>query len=166
MEGHRDDGTGIGRLANSAEAICMVALIALVLLVGAEAIVRNVFHSSLQAVDEVGGYLLVTITFVGLAVGEAADAFHRVQLVLAHLSRRAQARMLLLYDYLCLLCMLIILWQLLQLVIESWHSGDVAPTILATPLWLAQLPMPIGGGLACGAIIRTIIHRHRALKDE
>lgn len=161
-----EDDKRIGRVAGFAEAICMLALVALVVLVGAEAIVRNVFHSSLQAVDEVGGYLLVVVTFFGLAVGEAADTFHRVQLVLSHLSRRTQAKLLLCYDYLCLLCMAILLWELVELVLESWRSGDVAPTILATPLWLAQLSMPIGAALACGAIVRTIMRRHHEVRER
>lgn len=153
----------MGRIARFAEDICVVALVALVLLVGTEAIMRNVFDSSLQAVDELGGYLLVAITFVGFAVGEAADTFHRVQLVLAHLSERVRDRLLLFYDYLSLISMLVIFVELMNLLLNSWKSGDVAPTILGTPLWIAQLSMPVGAGLLCASIVRSIAQRHRAM---
>ena len=53
----------------------------MIVLIGAEAIARNVFGTSLQVTDEVGGYLLVALTFLSMPVAEAHGAFHRVELI-------------------------------------------------------------------------------------
>ena len=63
------------------EAVCSLFLLAMIVLIGAEAIARNVFGTSLQITDEVGGYLLVAMTFLSMSVAEAHGAFHRVELV-------------------------------------------------------------------------------------
>ena len=63
-------------------------LMAMIVLIGAEAIARNVFATSLQVTDEVGGYLLVAMTFLSMSVAEAHGAFHRVELIQARLSAK------------------------------------------------------------------------------
>ena len=57
------------------EAVCSLFLLAMIVLIGAEAIARNVFGTSLQITDEVGGYLLVAMTFLSMSVAEAHGAF-------------------------------------------------------------------------------------------
>ena len=69
------------------ETICALFLIVTIVLIAAEAIARNVFATSFQITDEVGGYLLVALTFLSMSVAEAHGAFHRVELVQSRLSR-------------------------------------------------------------------------------
>ncbi len=74
-----------------------------------------------------------------------------MQFVQARLSPRLRALSHLLFDMLSLLFCLVLLWQLTRFVLQSYRSGDVAPTLLATPLWIPQALMPIGiaGGDRC-----------------
>ncbi len=69
--------------------LCALFLIAMIVLIGAEAIARNVFATSLQITDEIGGYLLVALTFLSMSVAEAHGAFHRVELIQSRLNARA-----------------------------------------------------------------------------
>jgi TRAP-type C4-dicarboxylate transport system permease small subunit len=145
---------------NWVEAACewlsSLSLLAMVVLIGAEAIARNLFNTSLQVTDEVGGYLLVAVTFLSMSVAEAHGAYHRVELVQVRLPPRAQLRSQLVFDALSLLTAAILTWQLTRLALNSWHSEDVAPTPLQTPLWLPQSVMSIGTAILCLALLRTM----------
>jgi TRAP-type mannitol/chloroaromatic compound transport system permease small subunit len=49
----------------------------------------------------------------------------------------------------------VLIWQLSRYVLQSWHSGDVAPTLLATPLWIPQSLMPIGAVVVTISLLRS-----------
>src|SRR5215470_10919899 len=84
------------------EALCSLFLLAMIVMIAAEAIARNVFGTSLQITDEVGGYLLVALTFLSMSVAESHGAFHRVELVQARLSRAGRIASQLLFDLMAL----------------------------------------------------------------
>ena len=77
--------SGPSPIEKGSEALCALFLIAMIVLIGSEAIARNVFATSLQVTDEIGGYLLVAMTFLSMSVAEAHGAFHRVELIQARL---------------------------------------------------------------------------------
>src|SRR3978361_2393086 len=89
-------------IENASEAICALFLIAMIVLIGAEAVARNVFATSLQVTDEIGGYLLVAMTFLSMSVAEAHGAFHRVELVQMRLSRSARIVSQIVFDLMSL----------------------------------------------------------------
>jgi TRAP-type mannitol/chloroaromatic compound transport system permease small subunit len=60
----------------------------------------------------------------------------------------------------------IITWQLVDLEMNSWQTGDTAATPLGTPLWLPQLVMPIGTALFCLAIVRSIARKLHLLRSS
>ena len=45
----------------------------------------------------------------------------------------------------------------MRLELSSWRFGDVAPTYLATPLWLPRLAMALGMLALCFSLCRTLI---------
>jgi len=136
--------------------ICELALVASVIMIGAEVISRAVFHFSFEITDEVGGYLLVAVSFLSLPVSQVHHGFHHVEFVQARLSPRGRAVSRLIFDLLCLFCAAILLWQLARLELGTWQSGDVAPTILGTPLWIPRLSMPLGAAALTATLLRTI----------
>lgn len=162
----RDVAAGPSKVENVSEAVCALALVAMIVLIGAEALARNILHTSLQMADEVGGYLLVAVSFLSLSVAEAHGAYHRVELVQARLSPRARLISSIVFDLLSLATCLVLTWQLTRLVLNSWHTEDVAPTPLLTPLWLPQVTMPIGIALLCYSLLRTIAAKLRRLSDR
>lgn len=158
--------SGPGPIENASEAICALFLIAMIILIGAEAIARNVFATSLQITDEIGGYLLVAMTFLSMSVAESHGAFHRVELVQARLGQSARLVSQIVFDLMSLVASALITWQLTRLVMNSWRSEDVAPTPLQTPLWMPQTTMAIGMFLLCLALVRTILTKVRRLRGS
>lgn len=155
---------GIGPVENGCEIVCGLFLMAMIVLIGAEAIARNLFGTSLQITDEVGGYLLVAITFLSMSVAEAHGGFHRVEFVQARLKVQARLVSQITFDLISLVAAGLVTWQLTRLTLNAWRAEDVAPTPLQTPLWLPQSAMAVGMALLCFALCRTIITKIARLR--
>jgi TRAP-type C4-dicarboxylate transport system permease small subunit len=155
-----------GPVDRACEAACGLLLLAMIVMIAAEAIARNVFGTSLQITDEVGGYLLVALTFLSMSVAESQGAFHRVEFVQMRLSPRLRIVSQIIFELMSLAASALVTWQLIRLALNSWHSGDVAPTPLATPLYLPQAAMGIGMALLCAALIRTMAAKARTLRGS
>ena len=138
------------------EAVCGLLLLAMIVMIGAEAIARNVFGTSLQVTDEVGGYLLVALTFLSMSIAESHGGFHRVEFVQMRLSPRMRIVSQIVFELMSLAASALVTWQLIRLAMNSYRAEDVAPTPLATPLWMPQIWMGIGMALLCLALLRTI----------
>jgi TRAP-type C4-dicarboxylate transport system permease small subunit len=150
----------------ASEAVCSLFLLAMIVMIGAEAIARNVFGTSLQVTDEVGGYLLVALTFLSMSVAESHGAFHRVELVQMRLKPSLRIVSQIVFDLMALAAAALVSWQLIRLALNSWRAEDVAPTPLGTPLWLPQTAMGLGMVLLCRALMRTIAAKVRYLRGS
>jgi TRAP-type C4-dicarboxylate transport system permease small subunit len=155
---------GAGPIDTACEAICSLFLLAMIVMIGAEAIARNMFGTSLQITDEVGGYLLVALTFLSMSVAEAHGGFHRVEFVQMRLSPRMRIVSQIAFELVSLAASALVTWQLIRLALNSYRSEDVAPTPLATPLWMPQTSMGVGMALLCLALVRTIFAKVRVLR--
>jgi TRAP-type C4-dicarboxylate transport system permease small subunit len=158
--------SGSSWIEDFCEAICGLFLIAMIVMIGAEAIARNVFRTSFQVTDEIGGYLLVALTFLSMAVAEAHGAFHRVEIVQSRLAFPVRMASQILFDLISLVASALVTWQLIRLTLNSWRADDVAPTPLQTPLWLPQGTMAVGMVLLCFALMRTIFAKVKRLREE
>lgn len=150
------------RVAIICEWLCCLTLAAMLIIISAEAVAR-LFGKSLEMADEVGGYLLVAISFLSLSVCQVSGSFHHLELLQPRLKPKAQAIWAIVFDLMALGCTLVILWQLCRLEIQSWAYGDVAPTELQTPLWLPRLSMPIGVGALVLVLFGSLIASIRRL---
>ena len=101
--------------------------------------------------------------FRSMSVAEAHGAFHRVELVQSRLSQAGRLMTQLVFDLVSLIASALVTWQLCRLTANSWHTDDVAPTPLHTPLWLPQSTMAIGMALLCLALIRAMLTKVRIL---
>ncbi|MET0677878.1 MAG: TRAP transporter small permease [Bradyrhizobium sp.] len=158
--------SGPSPVENTSEVLCAIFLVAMIVLIGAEAIARNVFHTSLQVTDEVGGYLLVALTFLSMPVAEAHGAFHRVELIQSRLTPSGRIISQIAFDLMSLVASGLITWQLTRLTLNSLRAEDVAPTPLQTPLWMPQATMAIGMALLCFALVRTILAKAKHLRGR
>lgn len=151
-------------VARVSEWLCNLSLVAMLVIITAEAVTR-LFGRSLEMADEVGGYLLVAISFLSLAVCHVSGSFHHLELLQPRLSPRGRAIWSVIFDALSLACTLVIFWQLCRLEMQSWVYGDVAPTELQTPLWLPRITMPLGMfGLGL-VLLRSLIESLKALGE-
>src|SRR5579883_2464387 len=135
--------------------ICEIAIGVMAFIVILEIITRNLFDFSYEMSEELGGYIIVGITFLSLPVCQVYRSYHHVQFIQSRLSPRAQAISHLLFDLLSLAFCGVLIWQLTRFVLQSSRSQDVAPTLLATPLWIPQAVMPIGAVAVTISLLRS-----------
>ncbi len=121
-----------------------LTVLAMALLIVAEVICRSLLGFSLMIVEEMGGYLLVALLFLGMGMALHDGALFRVEFVINALGARARLVLQCLFDALCLAGMLMLTWQLAQLVMQSYTRGVQAATTLGTPLYIPQSIMVLG----------------------
>jgi TRAP-type C4-dicarboxylate transport system permease small subunit len=144
--------------------LCVAALIVMLVVIGTDILTRSLLNFSFEISDELGGYMLVLISFVSLSVCQANGSFHHVEFVQARLSERGRVISRLIFDALSLGFALLLAWQLARFELSSWRSGDEAPTYLATKLWLRRIVLVIGAAALCVSIARTLIAHARQLR--
>jgi TRAP-type C4-dicarboxylate transport system permease small subunit len=147
-------GMRLGLLEQVCQLVCAVAIVGLAAIVLTEIVTRNLFNFSFQISDEVGGYIVVGLTFLALPVCQARQAYHHVMFIQARLPRRAREVLNLGFDLLSLAFCLVLVWQLAWQTVQTWQSGDIAPTLLATPLWIPQAVMPLGCVILASVLTR------------
>lgn len=135
--------------------ICEIAIGAMACIVILEIVSRNLFNFSFEMSDELGGYIIVGITFLSLPVCQVYRSYHHVQLIQTRLPPRVRAMSHLFFDLLSLAFCAVLVWQLSRYVLQSWRSEDMAPTLLATPLWIPQTLMPIGAAAVTVSLLRS-----------
>jgi TRAP-type C4-dicarboxylate transport system permease small subunit len=135
---------------------CVAALIVTLVVIGVDILTRSLFNFSFEISDELGGYMLVVITFVSLPVCQISGSFHHVELVQSRLSPFARAVSHVIFDLLSLAFCVLLLWQLTRFELSSYRFGDRAPTYLATPLWIPQIAMMLGAAALCFSMVRTL----------
>jgi len=136
---------------------CVAALITMLVVIGVDILTRSLFNFSFEISDELGGYMLVVITFLSLPVCQISDSFHHVELVQSRLSPFARVISHVIFDLLSLAFCVLLLWQLVRFEITSFRFGDHAPTYLATPLWIPQIVMMLGVAALCFSVMRTLV---------
>jgi TRAP-type C4-dicarboxylate transport system permease small subunit len=144
------------------------ALIIMLVVIGADIFTRYLLNFSFEIADELGGYMLVVMTFVSLSVCQVNGAFHQVELVQARLTPRGRALSAAIFDVLSFGFAALLLWQLVKLERSSYRFGEKAPTYLETPLWIPRLAMAIGVAVLLFSIVRTFlahVRRFRALRS-
>jgi TRAP-type C4-dicarboxylate transport system permease small subunit len=135
---------------------CVAAVLVMLVVIGVDILTRSLFNFSFEISDELGGYMLVVITFVSLPVCQISDSFHHVELVQSRLSPLGRAVSHVIFDVLSLAFCVLLLWQLTRFELSSFRFGDRAPTYLATPLWIPQSAMMLGAAALCFSMVRTL----------
>jgi len=150
----------IERLSLWLSAFCLIGMMVLMLL---EVVLRGAFNSTTEHSDELVGYLLVGVSFLSLALCQSRGAFHRVEMVQMRLGRRGQAVSSLVFDVLSFAYVALTDWYFVQFVLSSYKRESLAPTMLATPLWIPELVMAVGATLLLVALGRSIVDGMRRL---
>jgi TRAP-type C4-dicarboxylate transport system permease small subunit len=141
------------------------ALITMLVVIGTDILTRYLLNFSFEIADELGGYMLVVMTFVSLSVCQVNNAFHQVELVQARLSPRWRALSAAIFDVLAFGFSALLLWQLVKLEFSSYRFGERAPTYLETPLWIPRLAMAIGVAALLFSIAKTFLAHVRRFRS-
>lgn len=143
--------------------ICEIGVVVMALIVLVEIGTRNLLGFSYEISEEMGGYIIAGIAFLSLPVCQVYRAYHHVQFVQSRLSPLWQAVSHLAFDVMNILLCAILVWQLTRLTMISYRAGDIAPSLLATPLWIPQAVMPIGAAAATISLCRSAVGNFRRM---
>jgi TRAP-type C4-dicarboxylate transport system permease small subunit len=160
------DPTGSeGPIEKLCKVLCVAAIVVMLVVIGEDILSRSIWNTSLELSDEIGGYMLVAITFLGLAVVKTHDGFHRTDYIQSRLPPKARIVSSIFFDLLALAVALILLWQYFRFTASRFEGGNTAPTRLATPQWIPAVPMVLGMAAYVLAIVRSAIRNVRKLKS-
>lgn len=168
-QGHLPGNPSVRRLPESiVERVCKLACVAalamMLVVIGTDILTRSLFNYSFEISDELGGYMLVVITFLSLPVCQINDSFHHVALIQSRLSPFARAVSHVIFDVLSLGFCALLLWQLAKFEMSSFRFANRAPTYLATPLWIPQAAMLFGATALTFSMLRTLAADIAALR--
>jgi TRAP-type C4-dicarboxylate transport system permease small subunit len=146
-----------GPIEKLCKLLCAAAIIVMLAVIAEDVVSRSIWNTSLELSDEIGGYMLVALAFLGLAVVKANDSFHRTDFFTSKLPHRGRIAFLILFDVLSLAVAAILLWQYYRYTASRFMSGSTAPTRLATPQWIPAVPMVLGIAAYVLALAKSLI---------
>lgn len=152
----------IGRLARSASTLAGVAVLAIVLLITYDVVMRFFFEQPQLFVDEVASFLELFVIFAGLAYTFRTGGHVRVDLVTGRLPGRARAWLRVGGLGLGLLFLAIVIWTTAQSALTAYRYGRVSAVMLY-PLWAPMALIPLGLALLAAVMVMAVRAQLRAL---
>jgi TRAP-type transport system small permease protein len=146
----------IERLAWLGAILAGLCLLAMMLLIALEVILRALNHSLLM-VDEYSGYMVLAVLGFGWAYAFHRRALLKIELIQAHLSYRTRRILGVIYASLALAFCLVLVWRLGLFAWTGYLRGNVASTPMLTPLWIPQALVPAGLVLVVLVAVKRLI---------
>ena len=147
---------GMRRLCTAAMAVAGLAAVLMMALVTVEVIGRSFFNVSTLIADEMGSYLLVTLTFLGLAPTLRDGGFIRIDVYLARARGRPRAVLDACIVVLAIGYIVTLDWYLWGLAANSYRLGTTSIQVARTPLWIPQGIMAVGGTLLLAELLARL----------
>lgn len=140
-------------------------IVIMTLVVLTEVLTRYVWRQPLMVADELSGYLLVAISFMGLAYTWKEKGHIRIRVLISRLPTRV-ARWLRLITLIAICVFVPVLTKALyDLVAYSWESGDRSFTTLRIPLLWPRMVMVIGAAMFFILILVELIKTIKAFRS-
>lgn len=130
------------------------------LLITYEIIIRAVFGKSTLLADEMTGYLLVLLLFMGLAYTLRNEGMLRVEFLFNRLPYRARIWVEAACCLVAFVYMVILSYQSWMFFYESYDLGYTSVNPSGMRLWIPQLSIPIGCSLM---VLEFMAHEGRLL---
>ena len=134
-------------------ALFMVVLLAMVLL----SIVSRQLHFNVPGVDAYAGYMMAATGFLAMAHTLKKGEHIRVTLLVSHLAGAAKHRLELWALFAASCLSVLMAFYSCRLAWQSHAFHDISTGNDATPLWLPQLSMAIGGVVLAVAFIDELV---------
>lgn len=125
-------------------AVAATLVLMMTLFVSYDVLMRHVLGRPLPFSDEIGAYLLVAITYLGLAYTLREDRHINIDVVTRLMNARANRWTSIIVSVLSLVTMIVFTWQAFRMVQSSYRYRVATYSVLATPLWIPQLFVAIG----------------------
>ncbi len=147
---------GMRRLCTAAMAVAGLAAVVMMTLVTIEVLGRSFFNVSTLIADEMGSYLLVTLTFLGLAPTLRDGGFIRIDVYRARAGGRVRTALDAIIVILAIGYTATLDWYLWGLTANSYRLGTTSIQVARTPLWIPQGIMAVGGTLLLAELLAQL----------
>jgi len=144
------------RVCSVAMVLAGAATLLMMALVTVEVLSRNLFNVSTLIADEMGSYLLVALTFLGLAPTLRDGGFIRVDVYRDRTRGGARTALDTIILLLAAAYTVLLDWYLWGLAANSYRLGTTSIQVARTPLWIPQTVMAIGGTLLLAELLASL----------
>lgn len=134
----------VDRLSKSAFDATLWAPVAMVALITYDVVSRGLFNSPSLFTDEITGYLLVFIAFMGASQAQRAGRHIGVDVFTGSLPVRVRLRLKLVTSLISIGFLALFWWHAVVMVYKNYVRNVTVPSSLLTPIWIPQLFIPIG----------------------
>lgn len=134
-------------------------MLAMMAMITVEIVCRSLAGFSLLLIDEVAGYVLVAILFLGVTTSFRSGSLLRVEFIINRLPPRARLWLDGTFDLVGFGFVAILDYAMIKFVLSTFERDMHAPTLLATPLYIPQSVMPLGTTLLAVALLASTIDK-------
>lgn len=147
------------RLSYGGALLASFLVMALVVLIMTEIILRAFFNTSTMLADEYSGYLYLAIVCFGLGYTFLKDGHIRITFMTAKLSTKASSFVDVFAGIMTLGVLIFALYRTILLAYDAYVFDVHSEAVSATPIYLTQLSLPLGLCLFIVAVIAFILQR-------
>lgn len=140
------------------ENIIGIALLAAILLVFFNVILRYVFNSSSTWIEEAVRYMIIWMTFIGSAICFRKSSHMGIDLILTLTKGRVKKSIEIFGLIASLLFMIFLLKYGVELVLFSIKTGQITPALEIKLFWI-YLGIPLGAFLSGADIIQVLFNK-------
>jgi len=134
----------IQRLKLASITLSVTALFLMVLMVMVEITARTFFQFSFLVVDEMAGYLMVAMVFLGLIFSFDSESFVRVEAFYSNYTGKFKSTIDLIFLIIILIYSSTLTYYIVKLNISSYQLESKSFSYIQTLLYIPQLSMSIG----------------------
>ena len=142
-----------------------LVLLAIIVLTMAEVVSRYVLRNPLILSDELGGYAMVAVSFLGLAYCAQEKGHIRITFIVERLSPRTTGYIRIASLILGLAFISVAVWVSWQYLADSFARNMRSNSMLMTPLKWPQMAMPIGFTLFALILLGQLVKALRRLRE-
>lgn len=150
---------GLERLSEAGGYVAGAVAVLLTVLVAASVIARRLLNAPLLITEEVSGYMVVAIVFLGLAYTMKAEGHIRADIILSHVPVRVRAVLEILATVIAFGFAGLLLAGSWRLVAEFYTQGSLSFRYLQTPLWIPGSLLVIGAALLSLQLVAQLLKR-------
>ena len=142
--------------------VAQVSIVGTLAVVTGEVVARYIFNSPTQSSLEITEYFLVAMGFLPLAMIYQRGGHVSVDLVVNLFPERVKRHCLTASAVITAIFSFLVFWFGMGMTLHAFESQTASSSLMAFPMWIAYLPIPLGFlALACQATL-TIVDSDRS----
>lgn len=150
---------GLEWLSEAGGYVAGAVAVLLTVLVATSVIARRLLNAPLLITEEVSGYMVVAIVFLGLAYTMKAEGHIRADIILSHVPVRVRAVLEILETVIAFGFAGLLLAGSWRLAAEFYTQGSLSFRYLQTPLWIPGSLLVIGAALLSLQLVAQLLKR-------